>query len=80
MQLLLPVLSLFVGTAIAVAKPIKPFLIPRNSTNGGWVIGNGLWNITIGDVYGKKLYYGGRDLIGNAVGHYSGYGKVTITL
>lgn len=53
----------------------KPFLKSLNSTTG-WVIGNGLWNITIGDVYGTKLLYEGQDLIGKAVGHYSGYGML----
>lgn len=73
-------MSLFLGSVFAAPAPIvaseftKPFLIPRTA-NTGWIIGNSLWNITIGDVYGKKLFYGGRDLIGNAVGHYSGYGK-----
>ncbi|KAH6717243.1 polysaccharide lyase family 4 protein [Leptodontidium sp. MPI-SDFR-AT-0119] len=74
MRFLLPALSLFLGATFAApaAELVKPFLIPRTATTG-WVIGNGLWNITIGDVYGKKLFYGGRDLIGDAVGHYSGY-------
>ena len=77
MQFLFPALSLLLSAASAApaiaSEPIKPFLLPRTSTTG-WVIGNGLWNITIGDVYGKRLFYGGRDLIGDAVGHYSGYG------
>lgn len=78
MRFLLPALSLFLGATFAApaAELVKPFLIPRTATTG-WVIGNGLWNITIGDVYGKKLFYGGRDLIGDAVGHYSGYGEKT---
>lgn len=41
--------------------------------NGSWVIGNDLWNITQGRVYGKPAYYKGRDIIGEAVGHYVGY-------
>ncbi|TVY33448.1 Rhamnogalacturonate lyase [Lachnellula subtilissima] len=69
MRSIFPILSFLYATALAVEKP---FLIPLNSTTG-WVIGNGLWNITIGDVYGKELFYEGRDLIGDAVGHYSGY-------
>ena len=79
MKFLVPALSILLGAASAApavaSEPVKPFLIPRTSTTG-WVIGNGLWNITIGDVYGKKLYYGGRDLIGDAVGHYAGYGEI----
>jgi rhamnogalacturonan endolyase len=76
MQLLHLCLNFFLATAYALpsrSNSSKPFLKPLNSTTG-WLIGNGLWNITIGDVYGKKLYYKGQDLIGNAVGHYSGYG------
>ncbi|TVY15723.1 Rhamnogalacturonate lyase [Lachnellula arida] len=74
MRSIFPILSFLYATAFAVAEPVlsKPFLTPLNSTTG-WIIGNGLWNITIGDVYGKKLFYGGRDLIGDAVGHYQGY-------
>lgn len=72
MRSIFPILSFLYATAFAVAKS-KPFLKPLNTTTG-WIIGNGLWNITIGDVYGKKLFYQGRDLIGNAVGHYSGHG------
>ncbi|KAK0102170.1 hypothetical protein ONS95_001033 [Cadophora gregata] len=76
MRFLVPALSLFISavfaTPAAASDTVKPFLIPRTSTTG-WVIGNGLWNITIGDVYGRKLYYRGHDLVGDAVGHYSGY-------
>jgi rhamnogalacturonan endolyase len=76
MQVLLLCLNCFLATAYAISSQLnssKPFLKSLNSTTG-WIIGNGLWNITIGDVYGKKLYYKGQDLIGDAVGHYSGYG------
>ncbi|KAF4544218.1 Rhamnogalacturonate lyase protein [Lasiodiplodia theobromae] len=47
-----------------------PFL---QTLNGSWVIGNDLWNITQGSVYGKPAYYKGKDIIGEAVGHYVGY-------
>lgn len=47
-----------------------PFL---QTLNGSWVIGNDLWNITQGSVYGKPAYYNGKDIIGEAVGHYVGY-------
>ncbi|KAL3425122.1 rhamnogalacturonate lyase [Phlyctema vagabunda] len=58
----------------SVVHAAGPFLQPLTPTSKtGWVIGNDLWNITIGDVYGKKLFYKGRDLIGGAVGFYSGY-------
>lgn len=47
-----------------------PFL---QELDGSWVIGNDLWNITQGAVYGKPLYYRDKDVIGEAVGHYVGY-------
>ncbi|KAI5269838.1 hypothetical protein E4T47_06684 [Aureobasidium subglaciale] len=37
-----------------------------------WVIGNDIWNITQGPIYGTKLYYQGKDAIGEAAGHYVG--------
>ncbi|TKX25275.1 rhamnogalacturonate lyase B-like protein 1 [Elsinoe australis] len=40
--------------------------------NSTWVIGNNLWNLTQGPVYGTKLYYQGYDAVGTAVGHYVG--------
>lgn len=52
-----------------------PFLESLGSGTG-WIIGNDLWNITIGETYGTKLFFQGQDLIGNAVGHYSGYGEL----
>ena len=64
------------ATAYTAPNPTKasvPFLKFLNSTTG-WVIGNSLWNITIGDYYGTKLFYKDKDLVGDAVGHYAGYG------
>jgi hypothetical protein len=29
--------------------------------------------VTIGDIYGTKLFYKNRDIVGNAVGHYASY-------
>lgn len=37
------------------------------------IIGNDIWNVTIGDIYGTKLFYKNRDIVGNAVGHYASY-------
>ncbi|KZV62518.1 polysaccharide lyase family 4 protein [Peniophora sp. CONT] len=51
-----------------------PFL---QTLNGSWIIGNDLWNITQGTVYGKPAYYKGKDIIGEAVGHYVGYNGET---
>ncbi|KAH8819826.1 polysaccharide lyase family 4, domain III-domain-containing protein [Xylogone sp. PMI_703] len=48
-----------------------PFL--KALDDGSHVIGNDIWNITIGQTYGTKLYYKGKDIIGEAVGHYVSY-------
>ncbi|THZ20218.1 hypothetical protein D6C91_04825 [Aureobasidium pullulans] len=47
-----------------------PFL--QQTSNNTWIIGNDLWNITQGSIYGTKLYYQGKDAIGKAAGHYVG--------
>ncbi|OJD33520.1 polysaccharide lyase family 4 protein [Diplodia corticola] len=60
-------LSLLFSQLCAAAGPFLQTL------NGSWVIGNDLWNITQGSVYGKPAYYKGKDIIGEAVGHYVGY-------
>ncbi|KAI0743456.1 putative rhamnogalacturonase [Daedaleopsis nitida] len=60
-------LALFAQTCLASG----PFL---NQLNGSsWVIGNDLWNLTQNEIYGTKLYHKGRDLVGEAVGHYVSY-------
>jgi hypothetical protein len=53
------------------AWPSGPFFLQLNDTE--YVIGNDIWNITIGPTFGTKLYYKGKDIVGNAVGHYSSY-------
>ncbi len=55
----------------ASAGPSGPFFLQLNDTEH--VIGNDIWNITIGPTFGTKLYYKGKDIVGNAVGHYSSY-------
>ncbi|KAI9738374.1 MAG: hypothetical protein M1834_008877 [Cirrosporium novae-zelandiae] len=60
----LPGLASIIGCAAASG----PFLQTVDSSS--WVIGNDLWNITIGKYYGTKLYYKDNDLIGDAYGHY----------
>ena len=49
----------------------KPFLQKINDT--AHVIGNDLWNVTIGRQYGVKLFYKDTDLVGDAWGHYVSY-------
>ncbi len=71
-------ISLFWAVASVAATttpPFTPFLKQLNPASPtGWIIGNELWNITIGEIYGKPLFYKDQDLIGIAVGHYQGYG------
>jgi len=52
-------------------KKTGPFLLTLNGTEH--VIGNDIWNITIGPIYGTKLFYKNKDIVGNAVGHYVSY-------
>ena len=54
-----------------IVSAAGPFFLSLNSTQH--VIGNDLWNITIGFQYGIKLYYKNHDLVGPAVGHYVSY-------
>jgi hypothetical protein len=63
----------------ALALVALPFTVGRSSflqqtSNNTWILGNGIWNITQGLVYGTKLYYQGKDAIGSAAGHYVGAG------
>lgn len=55
------------------ADAFSPFF--QQVDDAQWVIGNDVWNITIGSTYGKKLFYKERDLIGDAVGHYASTSK-----
>lgn len=48
-----------------------PFLNTLSDTEH--VIGNDLWNVTIGRTYGTKLFYKNHDCVGSAAGHYVSY-------
>lgn len=48
-----------------------PFL--KTVSESEHIIGNDLWNITIGRQYGTKLYYKDHDLVGETTGHYVSY-------
>ena len=65
--------------AFAFALTALPFAVGRSSflqqtSNNTWVLGNDIWNITQGPIYGTKLFYQGKDAIGGAAGHYVGAG------
>jgi rhamnogalacturonan endolyase len=63
----------------SLALVALPFTAGRSSflqqtSNNTWILGNDIWNITQGSIYGTKLYYQGKDAIGSAAGHYVGAG------
>lgn len=69
-------LCLSVLSTGVLSKPVspgQPFLI--NVDNETAIIGNDIWNVTVGRQYAKKLFYKGVDLVGNATGHYVSYSK-----
>lgn len=62
----------------AVAAPVeerstKPQSFLKELGNSTWVIGNAKWNVTQGRQYATKLWYKGKDRVGEAVGHYVSY-------
>jgi rhamnogalacturonan endolyase len=65
-----PLLSCLYGMPAVLATPFLTHI--DDST---WVFGNDVFNVTQGSVYATELHYGGRELVGTAVGHYMGYGK-----
>lgn len=62
----------FLCVFIASTYATGPFLLNVNATHN--IIGNDIWNITVGPVYGTNLYYKQQDIVGSAAGHYSGWG------
>jgi rhamnogalacturonan endolyase len=67
-------LVIFLSVA-CVVRARDPFLITIDNQNH--IIGNDIWNVTVGPKYGTKLFYKGIDLVGNATGHYVSYSKST---
>ncbi|KAF2680473.1 polysaccharide lyase family 4 protein [Lentithecium fluviatile CBS 122367] len=63
--------------ACAVAAPVEERKAPKSFLkevgNSTWVIGNAKWNVTQGRQYATKLWYKGKDRVGQAVGHYVSY-------
>ena len=55
------------------AKQPKSFF--KDIGNSTWVIGNDVWNVTQNLQYAKKLWYKGKDRVGQAAGHYVSYSK-----
>jgi hypothetical protein len=69
------VLSTLVGVSLCHSKPLgQPFL--KAIDTGTHVIGNDIWNITIGRIFGKQLWYKNHELVGGASGHYVSYSKL----
>jgi hypothetical protein len=66
----------FLGlAALAAAAPNakKPKSFLKELGNSTWVIGNDVWNVTQNRQYANKLWYKGKDRVGDAVGHYVSY-------
>ena len=65
-------------TALVAAAPLeerakKPKSFLKEVGNSTWVLGNEIWNVTQNRQYANKLWYKGKDRVGNAVGHYVSY-------
>ena len=67
-------LALLLARAVGLTAAKEPFLEQIGART--WVIGNDVWNMTQGRTYGVKLWYKGRDCVGDAVGHYVSYSKL----
>jgi len=69
----------FLGlAALVAAAPLedrakKPKSFLKELGNSTWVIGNEIWNVTQNRQYANKLWYKGKDRVGDAVGHYVSY-------
>jgi rhamnogalacturonan endolyase len=66
--------------ALAVAAPFEerakmPKSFLKDLGNSTWVLGNEIWNVTQNRQYANKLWYKGKDRVGNAVGHYVSYSR-----
>ena len=59
--------------AAPTERATGPFLTAVD--NQTWIIGNEVWNMTQGPIYGVKLWYKERDCVGEAVGHYVSYSE-----
>ncbi|KAJ4984235.1 rhamnogalacturonate lyase [Stagonosporopsis vannaccii] len=69
-------LAALAGSSLAApleerAKQPKSFF--NEVGNSTWIIGNDVWNVTQNLQYANKLWYKGKDRVGQAVGHYVSY-------
>lgn len=70
--------KLFGLAALVAAAPLedrakKPKSFLKELGNSTWVIGNEIWNVTQNRQYANRLWYKGKDRVGDAVGHYVSY-------
>ncbi|KAF2030903.1 rhamnogalacturonate lyase-like protein [Setomelanomma holmii] len=73
-----PIVKFLGLAALAAAAPLeerakKPKSFLKELGNSTWVLGNEIWNVTQNRQYANKLWYKGKDHVGNAVGHYVSY-------
>jgi rhamnogalacturonan endolyase len=66
-------LAALVAAAPFEERATKPKSFLRELGNSTWIIGNEIWNVTQNRQYANKLWYRGKDRVGNAVGHYVSY-------
>jgi rhamnogalacturonan endolyase len=70
-MMFITLLSVICLTGIDPISASRPFFLRLNDAER--VIGNHLWNITIGPTYRAKLFFKDRDMVRNAQGHYLSY-------
>jgi rhamnogalacturonan endolyase len=64
---------------LSEARAVRPPFFKRINAETH-IIGNDIWNVTVGRVVGKKLYYKGAELVGRGAGHFASYSMITIAL
>jgi rhamnogalacturonan endolyase len=61
------------GLVAAAPSAKKPKSFLKELGNSTWVLGNDIWNVTQNRQYANQLWFGGKDRVGGAVGHYVSY-------
>ena len=64
--------------SVESALAAGPFF--QKTGNSEYILGNDLWNITIGATQGRKLFYKGVDLVGTAAGVYVSHSQYRLPL